>query len=88
MGKVTVHKIGQIKVKMDTPDDVYYDAKDPHVSFERDGSVILNHFYLATANDYVGRDSDEKKAIYWVRKYQEDLEDMYKKGNPKYLYKE
>lgn len=74
MGKITVHVEGTIKVKMDTKDDVYYDAKDPHVSLERNGRVILNHLSLDSVDNIVGRDSDEKKAIYWIR----DNKDMLK----------
>lgn len=81
MGKITVHIEGTIKIKMDTKDDVYYDAKDPHVSLERNGSVILNHLSLDRVDDIVGRDSDEKKAIYWIRDNKDMLEKMYLDNN-------
>lgn len=81
MGKITVHQVGNIKIKMDTKDDVYFDAKDPHVSFEENGRVTIKHLSLAEVDGMVGRDSDEKKAIYWVRDNKRYLEDLYEKQN-------
>ena len=50
MAKITVGVVGTIKIKMDTPDDIYFDAKEPHVSLEgRGGEIIVNHLYLSTA---------------------------------------
>ena len=66
---------------MDTKDDVYYDAKDPHVSFERNGTVIVKHLSLDEVDKLVGRDSDEKEAIRWVRDNKRDLEKQYLEGN-------
>ena len=89
MGKVTVGVVGTIKVKMDTPDDIYYDAKDPHVSLEgRGGEVIVNHLYLSTIDNTVGDNSYPyfKEAVKWVRKHRWKLEDMYKAGNPYRIY--
>lgn len=81
MGKMTVGMVGTIKIKMDTPDDVYFDAKKPHVSFERRGNVILNHLSLDEVDNLVGRDSEEKEAIYWVRENKDKLEKEYYKMN-------
>ena len=81
MGKITVHQVGNIKIKMDTKDDVYFDAKDPHVSFEENGRVTIKHLSLSEVDGMVGRDSDEKKAIYWVRDNKRYLEDLYEKQN-------
>ena len=39
----TIYEVGKLKVKMDTRDDTYFDAKDPHVYFERNGKTILSH---------------------------------------------
>lgn len=81
MGKITVHQEGSVKIKMDTKDDVYFDAKDPHVSFEQDGRVTIRHLSLSEVDDIVGRDADEKKAIYWVRDNKKRLERMYYENN-------
>lgn len=66
---------------MDTKDDIYYDAKDPPVSFEQNGRVTIRHLSLSEADRLVCRDPDEKKAIYWVRDHRSDLEDLYNKNN-------
>ncbi len=81
MGKKTIHQEGSIKIKIDTKDDVYFDAKDPHVSFEKNGRVIINHLLLTEVDNLVGRDSDEKKAIYWVRDNKKRIEEMYYQEN-------
>lgn len=81
MGKITVHTIGTIQIKMDTKDDVYFDAKEPHVSFVRKGQVILNHLLLSEVCDLVGRDREEKDAIYWVRDNRKYLEELYLQSN-------
>lgn len=81
MGKLTVQQIGTIKIKMDTKDDIYYDAKDPHVSLERNGYVIINHLPLSEIDNLVGRDPDEKKAIYWIRDHKQYLEELYYHNN-------
>lgn len=81
MGKKTVKEIGTIKIKMDTKDDVYFDAKEPHISFERNGRIILKHLTLSEVDNVVGNDPDEKKAIYWVRENKSYLIDEYIKNN-------
>lgn len=81
MGKITVHQIGSIKIKMDTKDDTYFDAKDPHVSFEQNNHATVNHLSLADVDNFVGRDPDEKKAIYWVRDRKSYLIDLYYNQN-------
>lgn len=35
-----IYEVGKLKVKMDTRDDTYFDAKDPHVYFERNGKMF------------------------------------------------
>lgn len=85
MGKFTVGKKGTIKIKMDTPDDVYYDAKDPHVSFEQNGTVTLRHLDLYSVDGVVGSDREEKAAVYWVREHKQDLINMYKAGKPYFI---
>lgn len=77
MGKITIHQEGSVKIKMDTKDDIYYDAKDPHVSFEQNGRVTIKHLSLSEVDSLVGRNADEKKAIYWVREKKNDLEKQY-----------
>ncbi len=77
MAKITVGQVGTIKIKMDTKDDVYYDAKEPHVSFVRKGTTILDHLLLSEVCNLVGRDSEEKDAIYWVREHREELIKQY-----------
>lgn len=82
MGKITVATIGTIKIKMDTKDDVYFDAKDPHVSFERKGNVILDHVLLSEVDNIVGTgDSELQDAIRYVRKNKEDIKKQYLKDN-------
>lgn len=82
MGKITIATIGTIKIKMDTKDDVYFDAKEPHVSFERNGSVIVNHVLLSEVDNLTGTgDSDLQDAIRYVRKNKEDIKNQYLKNN-------
>lgn len=81
MGKVTIERIGTITIKMDVRDDMYADAKPPHVSFVQNGREILSHVYLSDIDDIVGYDSDTKKAIYWVRDHKYELEQKYKELN-------
>lgn len=77
MGKKTVATVGTIQIKIDTKDEDYRDMKEPHVSFVRNGVVLVNHLMLSEVDHLVGRDSDEKKAIYWVREKKEKLIEMY-----------
>lgn len=77
MGKITVHTIGTIQIKMDTKDGDYFDAKEPHVSFVQKGRVTLDHLSLNDVCNLVGRDRNEKDAIYWVRDNREYLEKLY-----------
>ncbi len=81
MGKVTVGTVGQIKIKMDVKDSVYGDKKDPHISMERKGAVILNHIYLSEVDRLVGNDKETKEAIYWLRDNKEKLKKMYQEYN-------
>lgn len=77
MGHTVMKQYGNVKVKMDTKDDVSYDAKDPHVFLEENGKVTVRHLSLSTVDNYVGRTSDEKKAIYWIRDNKEWLIEQY-----------
>lgn len=81
MGHKLMAQFGNVKVKMDTKDDIYYDAKDPHVLLEENGIVTVKHLSLSNVDDYVGRTSDEKKAIYWIRDKKEWLIEQYLKNN-------
>lgn len=84
MGKMTVETIGTIQIKIDTKDDIYYDAKDPHVSFIRKGTVIHNHILLDEVDDIVGTgDSDLQDAIRYVRKNKEYIKKLYYENNRK-----
>ena len=67
---------------MDVKDDVYYDAKEPHVSFERNCNVIVNHVLLSEIDNLVGTgDSDLKRAIDYVRKHKDELREIYMNKN-------
>ena len=82
MGKVTVAEVGTIKIKMDVKDDVYYDAKDPHVSFVRNGRELVRHCNLDQVDDLVGTgDSDLQEAIRYVRQHKEELKKRYQQEN-------
>lgn len=82
MGKITVETIGTIKIKMDVRDDVYYDAKDPHISFVRRGDTVVEHCYLSQVDNVVGTgDSDLQKAIRYCRDNKEHLINLYKGYN-------
>lgn len=74
MGKITVATIGTIKIKMDTKDSVYFDAKDPHVSFEENDSIIVDHIPLSEVDNLVGTgNSNLKKAIHYLRDNKDDI---------------
>lgn len=82
MGKMTVHTVGTIQIKIDVKDDVYYDAKDPHVSFVRKGTVILNHVLLDEVDNIVGTgDSELQKAISYVRDNKDYIRKLYLQNN-------
>ena len=82
MGKMLIETFGTIQIKMDVKDDTYYDAKDPHVSFVRQGRDTVSHCYLSEVDNLVGTgDSDLQDAIRYVRKNKEDLRQMYLKNN-------
>lgn len=82
MGKITIETIGTIQIKMDTKDDTYFDAKDPHVSFVRHGKDVLAHCYLSEVDNIVGTgDADLQKAIQYVRRNKGRLERLYKSNN-------
>lgn len=82
MGKITIQTFGTIQVKMDTKDDVYFDAKDPHVSFVRHGRDTVRHCYLSEVDNLVGTgDSDLQDAIRYVRKNKNYLEELYYSNN-------
>ena len=88
MGKVTVGTKGTIKIKMDSPDDVYFDTKDPHVSLEgRSGEIIARHVDLYSVDSYVGDSKAPyfKDAIYWVRDHKQELIDMYNNKAPYFI---
>ncbi len=85
MGKVIVGKKGTIKIKMDTPDDVYFDAKDPHVSLEgKSGEIIARHVDLYSVDNYVGDSKTPyfKEAMYWIRSHKSELIKMYEDKSP------
>lgn len=88
MGKFLVGVVNNVKIKMDTPDDIYYDAKDPHVSLEGPGGEIyVRHLDLYSINDTVGTGSSNvREAIYWVRKKQDKLIAMYIAKKPYRIY--
>lgn len=50
-----IYEVGKLKVKMDTRDDTYFDAKDPHVYFERNGKNVLKHCYLSDVDNWLPR---------------------------------
>lgn len=81
MGKITVGQVGNIQIKMDVQDDVYYDAKAPHVSLYRKNIMVLEHLFLDEADRVVGRDHEETNAIKWVRDNRWELEQKYKALN-------
>lgn len=81
MGKLTVLQVGNIKVKMDTKDTLSYDAKEPHVSFEENGRVTIPHILLSDVDNLVGRTSDEKEAIYKLRRMKPDLIKLFYEKN-------
>ncbi len=82
MGKITIETIGTIQIKMDTKDDTYFDAKDPHVSFVRHGNDVLAHCYLSEVDNIVGTgDADLQKAIKYVRKNKDRLKKQYESEN-------
>ena len=59
-----------------------FDAKEPHVSFERNGSVIVNHVLLSEVDNLAGTgDSDLKKAIHYVQDNKEDIKKQYLANN-------
>lgn len=59
MAKELIATIGTVQVKMDTQDDTYFDAKDPHVSFVRNGREVVPHCYLSKVDNLVATgDSD------------------------------
>ncbi len=71
MAEITIAKIGTIQIKMDTKDDTYFDAKDPHVSFIRNGRPVVKHVFLSEVDNIVGTgDKDLQEAIRYVRKKQ------------------
>lgn len=79
---MTVATIGTIKIKMDIKDDVYFDAKDPHVSFEENGSIIVDHVPLSKVDNLVGTgNSNLKKAIQYVRDNKDDIIKQYLENN-------
>lgn len=82
MGKITVYTCGTVQVKMDTKDDTYYDAKDPHVSFYKHGREVYNHIYLNDVDRLVATgDTDMQEAIRYVRRHKGDLEQQYYDNN-------
>ena len=82
MGKILIETFGTIQIKMDTKDDTYFDAKDPHVSFVRHGKDTVKHCYLSEVDNLVGTgDSDLQEAIRYVRKHKEELKDKYLENN-------
>lgn len=82
MGKVTIQTVGTIQIKMDVADDVYFDAKEPHISFVRKGTVIVNHVLLSEIDNLVGTgDSDLQEAIRYVRKNKSAIINEYLKNN-------
>ena len=81
MGKMTVIQVGNIKVKMDTRDTYSYDAKEPHVSFEENGRVTIQHIPLSDVDNLVGRSPDEKEAIYELRKQKDRLIKLFLESN-------
>ena len=82
MGKITVYSHGTVQVKMDTRDDTYYDAKDPHVSFYKHGREVHSHIYLSDVDNLVATgDSDMQEAIRYVRRNKLDLERQYYNSN-------
>lgn len=81
MGKITVGQVGNIQIKMDVRDDVYYDAKAPHVSLYRKNSMVLEHLFLDEADSVVGRDHEVTDAIKWVRDNRWELEQKYRALN-------
>ena len=82
MGKCTVGEVGKLKIKMDTPDDDYFDTKDPHVSIEGAG-IYVNHIDLYSIDNSVGAgDRALKAAIYWIRDNKDELIKMYKNKAP------
>ncbi len=84
MGKILIATIGTIQIKMDKKDTDYFDAKDPHVSFVRNGDDVVKHVFLSEIDNIVGTgDSDLQKAIRYVRKNKEDLIKMYEENNRK-----
>lgn len=86
MGKFTVGFVGNVKIKMDTPDDVYFDAKDPHVSIEGPG-IYLNHVDLYSIDNIVGTgDRELQGAIRWIRDNKSELIKMYENKAPYRIY--
>lgn len=82
MAKITVETIGTIQIKMDTRDDTYYDAKEPHVSFVRYGQELVSHVMLSEVDNLVGTgDHDLQKAIRYVRDNKEYLWNLYMQNN-------
>lgn len=82
MGKILIQTIGTIQIKMDTKDDVYFDAKEPHVSFVRHGQEIMPHVMLSEIDNLVGTgDSDLQAAIHYVRKNKTELKNLYNQYN-------
>lgn len=83
MGKVLIERIGTVKIKMDTKDDVYFDAKDAHVSFEQNGKVVFNHIMLNEVDRLcvTGMGSDMKEALKYVVRNKDKLIERYKKEN-------
>lgn len=83
MGKTTIKTFGTVKVKMDVRDDVYFDAKDAHVSFEQNGQVIINHIMLKDVDRIcvTGMGSDVKEALQYVVRNKEKLIEQYSNIN-------
>ena len=78
----TIYEVGKLKVKMDTRDGTYFDAKDPHVYFERNGKTVLKHCYLSDVDTLVATgDRAMQDAIRYLRQKKPDLIQEYLDNN-------
>lgn len=82
MSRIPIKTIGTIKIEMDKKDDVYFDAKDPHVCFVRNGRDVVPHCYLSEVDNLVATgDSDMQEAIRYLRKNKDELIKQYIDNN-------
>ena len=81
MPKMTVQSFGSVDIKLDVGAYDSYDKKRPHVSIYKHGDPLYEHVYLDQVDGLVGNDSDEKKAIYWLRDNKDYLTEQYNKLN-------